>query len=163
MQILIVIIVLIIVLLTYITLNNTTNSEIIENSFDMNKEDITLYKNKGIKDFKIVGSNHRNLSISENGIFYGYATCEYNGHDKYAVSVYNKENIHIGYVPKNNKRLHDSITTWNNGKSNAWGYLKYVATEDCWFGSISIAVGLNDEETFNLIPKKYKKHFVNNN
>ena len=39
---------------------------------------------------------------------------EKNSHEKYAVAIYNQNNKLVGYTPKNNKRLSDSLNVWHN-------------------------------------------------
>jgi len=110
-----------------------------------NYEEKLLYKTKGIRDFEIRGTYYRNLPKSESGIFFGYAICEENEHDKYAVAIYKDSGVKIGFTPKNNKRLNDSIKEWHSGKVIAWGTLDYDDFNKKWFGNVSIPIGLSDE------------------
>ena len=107
-----------------------------------------LYKSKGIKEFDLKGMYYRNLNPDKHsGLFYGYAKCEQNSHDRYAVGVYNFNNELLGYTPKGNRRLNDSIAEWNNGIAPAWGSLRHDDYNDRWYGYVSIAVGLDIEKS----------------
>src|SRR5690606_10577700 len=80
----------------------------------------TLYKTKGIKSFDLKGTYFANLDETDKGDFFGFAVCDVNSHDQYSVSIQNGRGYHIGYLPKGNKRMHDSIEEWHDGKIIAW-------------------------------------------
>lgn len=78
-----------------------------ENSF--------LYKNTGIRVFDLKGMYYQKLNPNtDNGGFYGFAKCEDNTHDKYAVGIYNTQLKLLGYTTKRNKRLNLSLKEWHN-------------------------------------------------
>lgn len=106
-----------------------------------------LYKTKGIQSFDMVGMYYRNLSINEKGKFNGYAICDGNPHDKYAVAIYNDKGTHLGYIPQHNKRMHDSIVEWNAGKIFVWGELiaGEYKNELSWHGSVNFPIGYSEE------------------
>ena len=111
-----------------------------------NVEDSHLYKTKGVKEFEIKGMYYRNLKPTEHqGEFYGYVECVSNSHDKYAVGVYNTNSELLGYVPKGNRRLNNSISEWNDGIAPAWGSLHYNDYNDRWDGYVKIVVGFSSE------------------
>lgn len=115
------------------------------------KEDKYLYKQKGVKGFDLKGMYYRNLKPNIHaGLFYGFAKCEQNSHDRYAVGIYNFDNELLGYTPKGNKRLSNSITEWNNGITPAWGSLRHDDYNDKWYGYVEIAVGFSSEQNKNL-------------
>ncbi|WP_339624557.1 hypothetical protein [uncultured Winogradskyella sp.] len=107
-----------------------------------------LYKKIGIKECNMKGMFYQNLKPNiHSGIFYGFAKCEQTSHDQYAVGIYNFDNELLGYAPKGNKRLHNSIHAWNNRIAPAWGSLRYNDYKDEWYGHAEIAIGFNNEKT----------------
>ena len=145
---------------------NVVNKSTEINFTDQNKTTIIetklLYKRKGIKKFEMKGMFYRDLSPAlHSGYFNGYALCEYNLHDTYAVGIYNNHDIHLGYTPKRNKRLSDSLDEWHYGKVMAWGSIWYNEFEDNWQGSVYIPVGYSIDELQkieNVIELKSKCH-----
>lgn len=106
-----------------------------------------LYKNKGIKIFDLKGMFYQKLNLNtDNREFSGFAKCEDNSHDKYAVGIYNGQNKLLGYTPKGNKRLNLSLKNWHNGKVLVWGYLRFDDYEKKWYGTVNIPVGYSSEE-----------------
>ena len=100
-----------------------------------------LYKKKSIRVFDIKGTNHRDLNKSEHtGAFIGYAQAENNPHDRYAVGLFNDSGVRLGYVPKGNTRLHNSLDEWYDGKSLAWGHMEYDDYLKKWLGKVFIPV-----------------------
>lgn len=108
----------------------------------------TLYQKKGVKSFMIKGIFHRGLDKSYARSFTGMAISEDNVHDQYAVAIVNSRNELLGYTPRNNKRLSDSILTWNEGKAPAWGYLDYDDYLDKWSGQVYIDVGTAEPDLY---------------
>lgn len=129
----------------------------ISSSFNKIEDEKMLYKTKGIKSFEIRGTYYRDLNETDAGDFIGHVSCEYNSHDQYAVGIYNDNDYLIGYVPKGNRRLNESLTEWHNEKVIAWGNLQFDDYDNKWYGVVYIPVGLNEkqirsiEETFDLI------------
>jgi hypothetical protein len=119
-----------------------------------------LYQKREIKSFSIVGTFYRKLNPNEAGNFIGYVKCERNQHDKYAVAVFKNPNKHIGYTPKGNVKLSESISAWHSGQVLAWGNLRYEEYDQSWYGSINIPVGLTKtqiekiKESFDLLKKR---------
>ncbi len=119
-----------------------------------------LYQKKDIKNFAIVGTYYRKLNPKEAGDFVGYVKCERNQHDKYAVAVFKDSNKLIGYTPKGNVKLSESISTWHSGQVLAWGNLRYEEYDQSWYGSVDIPVGLSEtqiqqiKESFELLNKR---------
>ena len=106
-----------------------------------------LYKKKDVRRFDIVGTYYLKLPPSKYSHgFMGYVVCQENNYDKYAVGIYNQEGEHLGYVPKGNAILHDSIKEWNDGRLLAWGYLRYDDFERKWYGEVYIPVKYSLEE-----------------
>ena len=105
-------------------------------------EENLLYKKKGIKVFDMKGMFYRKLNPkTDNGEFIGFANCENNSHDMYAVGIYNTDGKLLGYTPKGNKRLNLSLKEWNSGKTVTWGNLRYDDFNDKWYGTAYIPVG----------------------
>jgi hypothetical protein len=119
-----------------------------------------LYQKKDIKNFAIVGTHYRKLNPKEAGNFIGYVKCERNQHDKYAVAVYKDVNKHVGYTPKGNVKLSESIFAWHSGQVLAWGNLSYEEYDQSWYGTVYIPVGLTEtqiekiKESFDLLKKR---------
>lgn len=119
-----------------------------------------LYQKREIKSFSIVGTYYLKLNLKEEGNFVGYAKCEKNHHDKYAVAVFKDSNKHIGYTPKENVKLSESIYAWHAGKVLAWGNLSYHEIDQSWLGIVYIPVGLSAiqiekiSESFELLNKR---------
>lgn len=109
-----------------------------------------FYKKKGIKNFRIVGVKHYNLRPEEYGGggrgFTGSIKTVENSHDKYAVGVFDSNGNQIGHTPKNNNRLHHSLNEWHNGKSLAWGHLRYDDYIKNWEGTVYSPIGYSSEE-----------------
>lgn len=119
-----------------------------------------FYQKREIKNFAIVGTYYRELNPKEAGDFIGYVKCEKNQHDKYAVAVFKDSNKHIGYTPKGNVKLSESISAWHSGQLLAWGNLRYEEYDQSWYGSVYVPVGLTEEqiekikESFELLKKR---------
>jgi len=117
----------------------------------------TLYKLKGIKRFDLRGIQYRSLLPIDEGQFVGIAKCDYNSHDQYAVAIFNERNVHIGFVPKGNKRLHDSLSQWHGGNLFVWGGIEQDSYDKKWRGEVYIPIGLSSdqieklEEIFSLL------------
>lgn len=110
-------------------------------------EEKILYKKKGIKTFDMKGMFYQNLNPEiHSGDFIGIGKCEDNSHDMYAVGIYNQQNELLGYTPKGNKRLNNSLTEWNDGKVQVWGGLSHDDYDDRWYGTVYIPVGLTTEQ-----------------
>jgi hypothetical protein len=119
-----------------------------QNITKVKSEENYLYQSKGIKDFDLKGMYYRNLNPKKHaGLYYGYAKCEQNSHDRYAVAVYNFNNELLGYTPKGNRRLNNSILEWNNGIAPAWGSIRHDDYNDKWYGHVEIAVGFGPEKS----------------
>jgi hypothetical protein len=106
-----------------------------------------LYKKKGIKTFDLKGMYYRKLDPKvDSGVFSGTALIESNKHDTYAVAIYNSDKRLYGYIPKGNKRLSNSMQKWHNGEVPAWGHLRYMKSDDQWFGQVKLPIGYSDSE-----------------
>ena len=145
-------IVLVIVVVLRIWISRITNTPL--ESTHHNTEELLLYKHAEIRNFEIRGLSHVKVKLKE-GEFRGYVKCEQNKHDKYAVGVYLETGQRIGFTPKANKRLSDSISTWHSGETTAWGTLSYDDYTGYWNGKVYIPVGL-DEITMMLIDKGFR-------
>ena len=116
--------------------SNTTSGEV-------------TYVQRGLKYFDINGIFFSDLNKEEYGKgkrFYGVAIPQNNKHDKYAVAIYDVEKTHLGFVPKGNKRLNNSISKWHNGVALAYGHIYYEKYHDDWIGSVHIPIGFSDDE-----------------
>jgi hypothetical protein len=105
-------------------------------------EENLVYKKKGIKAFDMKGMFYQKLNPkTDNGEFIGFAKCENNSHDMYAVGIYNADNKLLGYTPKGNQRLNLSLKEWHSGKTVTWGNLRHDDYDDKWYGTAYIPVG----------------------
>ncbi len=105
-------------------------------------EENLLYKIIGIKSFDMKGMFYQDLNPkTDDGAFSGFANCEINSHDKYAVGIYNDEKKLLGYIPKGNKRLNLSLKEWHNGKTITWGQIRFDNFNKRWHGIVYIPVG----------------------
>lgn len=106
-----------------------------------------LYKTKGIKSFEIKGLFYQGLNPKiHGGEFKGYAKTDNNSHDMYAVEIYNEENKLLGYTPKRNKRLNNSINEWHNGKVIIFGGISHDDYDNKWYGNVYIPVGYTENQ-----------------
>lgn len=111
-------------------------------------QELLLYKKKGIKNFAMKGMYYRDLNPElHKGDFIGYAKCEDNDSDLFAVAIYNKEGEHLAYTGRGNERLSNSIQKWHKGKLVAWGYLLYDDYYDKWEGTVYMPVGYSEAKT----------------
>jgi hypothetical protein len=125
--------------------NNSTRvqKEVLDNKVGEN----LLYKKKGIKTFDLKGMYYRKLDpTNDSGSFIGFAKCENNKHDTYAVGIYNEQNKLLGYTPKGNKRLNTSLTEWHKGRVPAWGFLRYDNYDKKWYGTVNFPIGYTLEQ-----------------
>jgi len=97
---------------------------------------ISLYQRKGYSSFELMGTNHRDLNITDIGKFNGYAIAVTNNiYDEYAIAIYNDLGILIGYAPRGNFKLHEYILS-EGGKVHAYGFIRinnnrYFSGEVC--------------------------------
>jgi len=105
-----------------------------------------LYKEKKIRTFEIKGLNNSNINPNLFGEFIGFANCVYNSHDQYAVEISTFEGVKLGFVPKGNKRLNNSLNLWHNKKLFIWGNLRFDDYYNKWFGTVNITIGYEDNE-----------------
>lgn len=127
--------------------NDVAANQKVKNSVKKEIEGELLYKSREIRHFEIRGMFYRSdLKRSDEGSFVGYVICEDNSHDKYAVAVYKEGGKMLGYTPRNNKRLNDSLRKWHNGKLFCWGLLEFDEYQEKWGGGVYIPVGLPDYE-----------------
>ena len=117
------------------------------------------YKTKGVKEFDIKGINMRGLTQGNAGKFYGYVKTENNPHDRYAVAIYNNEGLHLGYTPKGNAALFNTIND-EGGNIEAWGYIKHIEdnrqNERYLCGNVFIPVFCNEDEIKEAV-EEFKK------
>ncbi|WP_428666544.1 hypothetical protein [Runella sp.] len=130
--------------------SNNVNSHFNSDYYNNHIEEL-LYKTIEIRHFAIRGIRFReNITESDTGFFVGHAICEDNYHDKYAVAIFRNDGKQLGYTPKNNKRLDDSIKKWHSGKILCWGIIGYDNYNNIWGGDVYIPVGM-PEDTINMI------------
>ncbi len=121
--------------------------------------------NKKVKKERIVGTFY---SLQDNdsyaGPFEGYAFCEDSPFDNYAVAIYNSNNDRLGYIPRDNRWIHNSIEHYHKGKVYCWGYLEHVinGTKPFWYGEVFISVGLSisEIEILNSFYDIFKESFL---
>jgi hypothetical protein len=128
-----------------------------EGKKDLEKYD-TLYKKKGVRTAMIKGIYYRKLKPEKHvGSFTGYAKPIRNKHDTFGVGIFNNDDEHLGFAPYGNYRLHNSINTWDSGKSLAFGRLWFNDYDQRWGGEASILVGVEvvkAEEIITVIRKR---------
>ena len=82
-----------------------------------------IYKSSQIKQLFIKGLEYRDLTDDDLGKFYGYVKTEPdNKFDKYAIAIFDDKHRHIGYVPKGEEYLFNTLELIG-GKQQAWGYI----------------------------------------
>lgn len=113
----------------------------VESSKKKSNSETSTYKAQKLRQFDIVGAYYQNVDKSDCGYFVGKAVCDYNEHDTYAVAIYN-ETKQIGFTPKNNKRLNESIYSFHSGKIICWGRLSYSNYMNSYTGTVYIPVGM---------------------
>ena len=151
-EILIIIIGLIVIIYfinSYINKEIVDDKKVIERKKTKTPIGDSTYKKRGVKDFNLRGiyfSNLRKEEYEKGKRFYGVAMPEYNEHDSYAVAIYDVNKTHLGFTPKGNKRLNNSITKWHNGIALAFGHIYYEKYHDDWIGSVHIPIGFSEEE-----------------
>lgn len=84
---------------------------------------IGLSPRKGYEKFEIMGCYYRKLPLKMVGKFNGYAVAQLdNKYDPYTIAIYNDNGIHLGFLPRDNLKLHTYIIC--EGKSvHAYGYI----------------------------------------
>jgi hypothetical protein len=87
------------------------------------KDEPHVYKSSRIKLLFINGLEYRELTDKDLGKFYGYVKTEPNNEfDKYAVAIFNDKDKHIGYVPRGDEYLFNTLELID-GRQQAWGYI----------------------------------------
>lgn len=87
------------------------------------KEEPHVYKSSQVKLLVIKGLEYRELTDKDLGKFYGYVKTELdNKFDKYAVAIFNEKDKKIGYVPRGEEYLFNTLEL-TGGKQQVWGYI----------------------------------------
>lgn len=147
-------------LFVYNYLKNKENSRIkefdkIDKSFfeiERVANDGNVYKARTYREFEIKALSHRSEDVLMRSLsFVGIAKCVLNPHDKYAVGIFNGNNELVGYVPRGNKKLFNSIQEWHEGKVMCWGGIDFNDFYNKFkyrFSNahVSIPVGFTEEE-----------------
>lgn len=134
-----------------------------EGKKDLEKYD-TLYKKKGIRSVMMKGMYYRKLKPEKHaGSFTGYAKSIRNRHDTFGVGIFNDDNEHLGFVPKGNYRLHNSINAWDSGSSLAFGRLWYDDYNQRWGGEVSVLAGVEVVEAERIIGGIKKRQIAKSN
>ena len=107
-------------------------------------EELGYYVRKGIKSFKVKGMYYRDRV--EAGEFQGIARTERNQHDKYAVGIFDSSGNHLGYIPKGNKRMNETINEIYQGEQFCWGRITQDEFTKKWHGYVNIPVGFSQRE-----------------
>lgn len=132
----------------------------LDDSLLKTNDPLLIYKTKGLKIFNLVGAFYRNLNHNEKGPFNGYAITTDNDHDQYAVAIYKNNNLHVGYIPKGNKRMHDSINELHGGRIIVYGELSYSNYGGDWTGMVYIPV-MQTAEELNTLSTAFKLQELN--
>ena len=134
-----------------------------EGKKDLEKYD-TLYKKKGIRSVTMKGMYYRNLKPEKHvASFTGYAKPIRNRHDTFGVGIFNNDDEHLGFAPYGNYRLHNSINTWDSGKSLTFGRLWFNDYDQKWGGEVSILVGIGSAEAEEIITGIRKRQIAKSN
>lgn len=107
-------------------------------------DELGYYVKKGIKSFKVKGMYYREKV--EDGTFQGIARTERNQHDKYAVGIFDSSGNHLGYIPKGNKRMNETINEIYQGEQFCWGRITQDEFTKKWHGYVNIPVGFSQRE-----------------
>jgi hypothetical protein len=106
----------------------------------------TLYKSFEVRTFGLRRIGDQNLDPEKaNGDFRGLARCWRNPHDKYAVAIMHDDGRLLGYVPRGNYRLYNTLAQVHQGEVFAWGALHYDPEKAEWEGEVNIPAGLNEK------------------
>lgn len=118
-----------------------------------------FYKSQKMRTFNIKGTYYQDITIQTTSkSFLGYIEAEENNdNDRYAVAIYDDTNSKLGYVPKGNKMLSDSLIEFHNGKCICWGEIWFDKYYDTWIGNITTPVAYNKDyiEKLNYIAELY--------
>jgi len=121
-----------------------------EQNYYIGEKCIGLTPRKGYIKIPIKGMYYRNISINEIGHFNGYSITETsNQYDPYAIAIYKDNGLHIGYVPKGNKKLYEYIRD-EGGKVHTYGYIAYSDYDNDFYAECCI------EYDKNLVIKRNK-------
>lgn len=114
---------------------------------------IGLSPRKGYDKFEIAGAYYRNLPITTIGKFNGYVTAQTdNEYDKYAISVFNDDGLHLGFLPGGNAILHTYVSD-EGGSVHAYGYIG-CHDDGGMYGEVCV------ETDKNLVTKRNKPYAV---
>lgn len=103
------------------------------------------------EDFEIKGIYYRDLDPEESGPFVGYLENDYaNEMDPYAVAVYKANDLHIGFIPRGNRKLHNTIEQEYNSSLIAWGNLYYNEYENNWSGKVIVPMHFSPSDLINF-------------
>ncbi len=98
-----------------------------------------FYKSSRIKSYQIRGLKYKHFTDSDFGKFYGYVKTEPdNKFDKFAISIFNDGDIHIGYIPKGDEYLFNTLELIG-GQQQAWGYI-HKTTSGTLYGNVFIPI-----------------------
>jgi hypothetical protein len=106
-----------------------------EKQYFIGQKCIGLTPRNGYNKYPIAGVYYRELPFNSVGYFNGYAKAdENNNYDKVAIGIYNEYDIHLGFLPKGNTKLHAYILS-EGGKVHAYGYIAYGGS---WYGEVCV-------------------------
>lgn len=98
--------------------------------------------------YEIRGIKYRNLAPSIDGPFKGYIKAELNNpYDKFAVGVYNENDLLLGYLPREkNRPVHKALMEDGNKKYKVTGFIEIDGLDDKetdyddydWYGEVTI-------------------------
>lgn len=98
--------------------------------------------------YEIRGIYYRKLPVSVDGPFKGYIKAELNNpHDKFAVGVYNDDDLLLGYLPREkNRSVHKALMEDGNKKYKVTGFIEIEGLDDKeldyddyeWYGEVTI-------------------------
>lgn len=98
--------------------------------------------------FPIKGINYRKLDQRlRPGFFHGCIRREPdNSHDPYAVAIYNKEGIHMGYLPAGNVDMCNRLDGQEGGCLEVYGYAQRNIYGPYWFGKVFVLYDIPEED-----------------
>lgn len=107
----------------------------------------SLYKSFEVRTFGLKRIGDQNLDPEKfSGNFHGLARCRRNPHDKYAVAIMHEDGLLLGYVPRGNYRLYNTLAQVHQGEVFTWGSLHYDPDKKEWEGHVNIPAGLHEKQ-----------------
>lgn len=106
------------------------------------------FKEKQVLSYEFRGLDYLGLDPEKHeGSFIGTAASKQNSNDKFAVNIYNSDGKLIGFCPKHQIKLHNTIEQQHGGEVICWGNTDFAPSQGRWGHSfVSIPIGVSDTE-----------------